>query len=132
MEARPAEAGVATGAVCAAVLVAEVVGIAAMCSAVPLAWLWIGGNVYTATSSLGLDLAVAFLGFVGSTVILLRTLARLDSTWVSLRRSQGHEQEEGALSRIVVYAVALALGVFILWYYLFSSAYVMPFMGNGQ
>ena len=132
MEARPAGAGFGKSAASAAVLAAEVIGIAAMCSVVPLGWLWIGGRVYTATSSLGLDLMVAFLGFVGSTVLLLRMLARLDGTWVSLRQSQGHDQEEGALSRIVVYAVGLALAAFILWYYLFSSAYVMPFMGNGM
>jgi hypothetical protein len=129
---RPGAAGVGKGTVCAGVLALEIAGTFAMCSLIPIAWLWIGGRVYSATGSLAADLGVAFLGFVMTLIFLVRGLARLDSTWVNLRHSLGHEQEEGALSRIVVYSVGLALALFVLWYYVLTDAYVMPFMGNGQ
>jgi hypothetical protein len=109
-------------------LALEITGVVAMCSLVPFAWLWLGGQVYTGTHSLALDGAVAFFGFVATTVVLLRSLASLDTTWMDMRRRQGHEQEEGALPRIVVIAITLTLVAFMLWYYLFSSAYVLPFM----
>ena len=129
---RPAAAGAVKGTACAGVLALEIAGTFAMCSLIPIAWLWVGGRVYSATGSLAADLGVAFLGFVVTLVFMVRGLARLDSTWVSMRHSLGHEQEEGALSRIIVYAVGLALALFVLWYYVLTDAYVMPFMGNGQ
>ena len=50
----------------AALIALEGFGTVLMWAPIPLAWLWIGGRVYTVTGSLGADLAVAFLGFVAT------------------------------------------------------------------
>lgn len=109
-------------------LVVEAIGSLSMWAAIPLAWLWIGGRVYDATASLGADLGVAFFGFAGSTVLALAALNRVDSVWVGLRRRAGHDQDEGALEQVLVVSTALGLVMFLIWYYLLTDAFVMPFM----
>ena len=118
----------ATNVACALILVLEAVGSLAMWAAIPLAWLWIGGRVYALTGSLAADAAVAFFGFVGTLLVMLSVLRRLDRGWIALRRQAGYEQEDGALSQVVTVSVTFALVVFFAWYYFFSDAYVLPFM----
>jgi hypothetical protein len=118
----------ATNAGCTLVLALECVGSLAMWAAIPLAWLWIGGRVYSLTSSLGLDVLVAFAGFVATLVLAVALLRRLDEIWIRLRLRAGYEQEEGALTEVVTISATLALLLFVGWYYLFSHAYVIPFM----
>jgi hypothetical protein len=118
----------ATSAACGALLALEALGSVVMWAGIPLAWLWIGGRVYSLTASLGADIGVAFLGFVLTLFAALSGLRRIDRGWIALRRRAGYEQEEGALSQIVVVSATLALVMFIGWYYLFSHAYVIPFM----
>jgi hypothetical protein len=113
---------------CTLVLVLECVGALAMWAAIPLAWLWIGGRVYSLTSSLGLDVLVVFAGFVATLVLVVALLRRLDATWIALRQRAGYEQKEGALTEVVTVSATLALLLFVAWYYLFSHAYVIPFM----
>jgi hypothetical protein len=115
--------------IAAGILVIEVIGAAAMWVPVPFAWLWIGGQVYRLTGSLAADGAVAFLGFVATVVLLLAALRRLDRLWVVLRKRTGYDQEDGALAEVVTVTAAFGLVAFLLWYYFFSSAYVLPFMG---
>jgi hypothetical protein len=122
----------AAGVACTAVLAVEVIGSVLMWVAVPLAWLWIGGRVYAATGSLGADGAVAFFGFVGTTLLAVKLLRRVDSVWIALRRQAGHDQDEGALTEVVAISATFGIVAFMLWYYLFSHAYVLPFMGTGQ
>jgi hypothetical protein len=118
----------ATNIACVLVLALESIGSLAMWAAIPLAWLWIGGRIYSFTGSLGLDLAVAFLGFVLTLFLALSGLRRLDRGWIALRQRAGYEQKEGALSQVVTVSATLALITFTAWYYLFSHAYVIPFM----
>ena len=117
-----------TTVACAAILGIEAIGSLAMWAGIPLLWLWIGGRVYSLTGSLGADAAVAFLGFVGTLFLALSGLRHLDRGWIALRRRAGYEQEEGALPQVVTVSATLALITFIAWYYLFSHAYVIPFM----
>ena len=119
-----AGAGLARGLL----LVIEAAGSLAMWAGIPLAWLWLGGRVYSVTGSLGADLSVAFFGFVLTLFAALSGLRRVDGRWVALRRRAGYDQEEGALPQIVVVSATLALLLFFAWYYLFSHAYVIPFM----
>jgi hypothetical protein len=123
-----AAARLPTNVACAALLALEAVGSLAMWAGIPLAWLWIGGRVYSVTTSLGADLGVAFLGFVLTLFAALWGLRRIDRGWIALRRRAGYEQEEGALPQVVTFSATLALLIFIAWYYLFSHAYVIPFM----
>jgi hypothetical protein len=117
-----------TSLACALLLGVEALGSLLMWAGIPLAWLWIGGRVYSLTGSLGLDLGVAFLGFVLTLFAALAGLRRVDRTWIALRRRSGYEQKEGALSQVVTVSATLALVMFIAWYYGFSHAYVIPFM----
>jgi hypothetical protein len=125
---RTAVARGATGTACGLLLAIEAPGSLVMWAGIPLAWLWIGGRVYSLTGSLGADVGIAFLGFVGTLFVALWGLRRVDQGWIALRQRAGYEQEEGALSQIVTVSATLALLMFIAWYYLFSHAYVIPFM----
>lgn len=58
----------------------------------------------------------------------MRALAQLDQTWIALRRRAGHRQSQGALTQVVVVSATLGIGAFLLWYYLFSKAFILPFM----
>jgi hypothetical protein len=114
-----------------AVLALEVLGALLMWAPVPLAWLWIGGRVYAATGSLAADGFVGFLGFIGTLIVLVALLRRLDDLWLGLRRAAGYDQREGALQEVVTISGAFGLVAFTLWYYVFSHAYVLPFMPSG-
>jgi hypothetical protein len=127
-EAETISRGRLANAASAAVLALEAVGAVLMWAPIPLAWLWIGGRVYSASGSLAADAFVAFFGFVATVVALLWTLRRIDLVWIALRRRAGHEQEEGALSEVVAISGALGIVCFFAWYYFFSHAYVLPFM----
>jgi hypothetical protein len=115
----------------AAVFAVETLGALLMWAPIPLAWLWIGGRVYAATGSLAADGLVGFLGFIGTVVLLVAGLRRIDVVWIGLRRQAGHDQKEGALQEIVAISGAFGIVAFMLWYYLFSHAYVLPFMPSG-
>ena len=116
---------------CAALVVVELVGYLAMWLPIPVLWMWIGSRVYLATSSLGLDLLVAFGGFGISTLLASRGLSRLDRKWVELRQQAGHDQREGALSRVVIVSTTVLLAAFWVWFHILEEAFVIPFMPTG-
>jgi hypothetical protein len=99
-----------------------------MWAPIPLAWMWVGGQVFSATGSLAADGAVAFLGFMATTWLAMAALNRLDAVWVALRRKAGHEQKQGALTQVVVVSATLGILVFLAWYYVIERAFVLPFM----
>jgi hypothetical protein len=109
-------------------LAVEVVGSLTMWTAIPLGWIWAAGAVYQATDSLAVGGLAALLGLAVSEVLMAKGLARVDAGWVALRRRSGHVQKDGALTRIVVATAALGLLAFLLWYYVLSHAFVLPFM----
>ena len=113
---------------CAAVLIAEALGTLVLWAPLPFAWIWIGGRAYALTGSLFADGSVALLGFAVSAFLAMRALARLDETWIGLRRRAGYTQSQGALTQVVVVSATLGIGAFLLWYYLFSKAFILPFM----
>jgi hypothetical protein len=114
-----------------AVVVVEAVGAALLWGPIPLAWLWIGGRIYALTGSLAADGFIGFAGFVVSVLLVVAALRRIDLVWISLRRRAGHDQAEGALQEVVAISGAFGIVGFMLWYYLFSHAYVLPFMPSG-
>ena len=115
-------------AACAVVLAAEAFGTLVLWAPLPFAWIWIGGRAYALTGSLLADGSVALLGFAASAFLAMRGLARLDQSWIALRRRAGYAQREGALTQVVVVSATLGIGAFLLWYYLFSKAFILPFM----
>ena len=106
----------------------EVAGTALTFTLMPLAWFWLSKQAGSATGSLSISLAVVFFGFIASMVFIVRLLQRVDLVWIELRQRSGYRQGEGALTRVVVGAVTLALLAFYAWYYLLSDAYLLPFM----
>jgi hypothetical protein len=112
-------------------LAVETAGTVLLWGPLPLAWLWIGGRIYALTGSLAADAFIGFAGFIGSVVLVVAGLRRIDVVWISLRRRAGHAQPEGALQEVVAISGAFGLLGFALWYYLFSHAYVLPFMPSG-
>jgi hypothetical protein len=122
-------AGRAANAACAVVLLAvEALGTLLMWVAMPLAWLWVGGRVFAVTGSLAADLGGAFFGFVATTILAMIALNRIDRFWIRLRRRAGHDQTQGALPQVAVVSATLGLVLFVLWYYVFSNAFIIPFM----
>src|SRR4051812_28121043 len=113
---------------CAAVLATEALGTLLLWAPLPFAWIWVGGRTYALTGSLLADGSVALLGFAASAFLAMRALARLDQSWIALRRRAGYVQREGALTQVVVVSATLGIGAFLLWYYLFSKAFILPFM----
>jgi hypothetical protein len=120
-----------TQAASVAVVVVEAIGAVLLWGPIPLAWLWIGGRIYSLTGSLAADGFIGFAGFVVSVLAVVWGLRRVDSVWISLRRRAGHDQAEGALQEVVAISGAFGIVGFMLWYYLFSHAYVLPFMPSG-
>jgi hypothetical protein len=110
------------------VLAAEAFGTLVLWAPLPFAWIWIGGRVYAVTGSLLADGSIALLGFAASAVLAMRGLARLDEVWITLRRHAGYSQSQGALTQVVVVSATLGIAAFLLWYYLLSNAFILPFM----
>ena len=115
-------------AACTAVLAAEAFGTLLLWAPLPFAWIWIGGRAYALTGSLFADGVVALGGFATCAWLAMRALARLDQTWIALRRRAGYAQSQGALTQVVVVSATLGLLGFLVWYYLLSHAFILPFM----
>jgi hypothetical protein len=113
---------------CAAVLTAEVLGAFLMWAPIPLACVWTAARIYDATDSLFAAGGVALLGLALAEGLAVKALARIDSSWVALRRRAGHDQPQGAITRVVVVSATLGLLGFFVWYYLLSNAFIIPFM----
>lgn len=109
-------------------LAVEAIGSLSMWAPIPLAWVWVAARVYEATGSLLAAGITALLGLLGTTLLAMAALTRVDTVWVRLRRRAGYEQKEGALNQIVVVSATLGLLAFTVWYYLLSKAYIIPFM----
>jgi hypothetical protein len=103
-----------------------------MWAPIPLAWVWAGARLYDATESLVAAGGITLLGLLATTILAMKALARIDTVWIALRRRAGHDQAEGALTQIVVVSATLGLILFLVWYYLLSTAFVLPFMGPSQ
>jgi hypothetical protein len=100
-----------------------------MWAAIPVAWFWVGARVYDATGSVAADGAVALLGFIGTTILAMSLLARIDGAWVALRRRGGHPQAKGALPQVVIVTATVGIGAFVLWFYVLGDRhFIIPFM----
>jgi hypothetical protein len=125
---QPAPARRVANAASAAVVAVEVISSLLMWAAIPIAWMWVGARVYDATGSLAVDMGVALLGFLATTALAMRALNRLDRVWIALRRRAGHDQVKGALTQVVVVSATLGIVLFLVWFYILSHAFILPFM----
>lgn len=82
----------------------------------PVAWLWIASQVDYLAESTFLGIMVAFFGILASAMGTLALAGRLDRVWRLLRRAAGHDQREGALTRIFGGSALIALAAFGFWF----------------
>lgn len=111
-------------------LAVEILGSLLMWGPVPLAWLWVGARAYDVSGSIVLDGSVVLSGFLATWIVVMGGLSRVDGAWVVLRRRAGHEQPQGALIQVVIASAALGILLFLLWFYVFERAFVIPFLGS--
>ena len=97
------------------VLVAEFVACLTLWGPQPLAWLWVGSQINYQTGSVTFGIAVAFAGMIGTLMLTLAVLARLDRMWRILRRAAGYEQQQGVLVRIFATTAVVAGVGFAFW-----------------
>lgn len=83
---------------------------------IPLAWLWVAGQVDYQTSSLSTALLVAFTGLLATLLGALMLLKRIDHAWILARRAAGIDQRTGVMPRIFA-ATAVVGGIaFAVWF----------------
>jgi hypothetical protein len=82
----------------------------------PYAWLWIGSQVQYQTGFVMAGIGTILLGCMASLLLTMAAAKRVDHAWKLVRRAAGHDQDQGALERIFVLAVAVAVLVFGFWF----------------
>ena len=92
----------------------------------PYGWLWVGSQVQYVTDSVSLGILCAFLGLLGSLMLGLVLLKRLDRAWILVRRAAGYDQREGMLARIFGTSAIVSGILFAIWFFLFSGASLAP------
>jgi hypothetical protein len=112
-----------------AVLGLEVLGSFLMWAPIPVAWIWVAARIVDSTGSVALGGGAALLGLAATTMLMITLLARIDRVWISLRRQSGRDQDQGALSQVVVVSVTLVIVAFMIWS-ISNRAVIIPFMPN--
>jgi hypothetical protein len=109
-----------------AVLVLEFLACLTLWGPQPLAWLWVGSQINYQTGSVTLGIAVAFAGMIGTLMVTLAVLARLDRLWRILRRAAGHEQQQGVLVRMFASTAVVAAAAFAFWFLIIQGPSPYP------
>jgi hypothetical protein len=97
-------------------IVAEALVLATLWGPQPAGWLWIGSHVFHETGSVTVGIVVAFLGMLVTIFGTIKLAMLLDRAWTLVRRASGHEQRKGALERMVVVSMAIAVTAFLVWF----------------
>jgi len=83
---------------------------------IPLAWLWVAGQIDYQTSSIASALLVAFTGLLATLLGALMLQKRIDHAWILARRAAGIDQRTGVMARIFA-ATAVVGGIaFAVWF----------------
>ena len=82
----------------------------------PLAWLWIGSQVDYLTGFVTAGIGTVMIGCLASLLLTMMAAKRVDHAWMLVRRAAGHRQERGALERIFVVSVGIAVVAFGVWF----------------
>lgn len=84
---------------------------------VEIAWLWVGSQLQSKTDSLGLALAVTFVGILVYVIGLIFVLKWLELAWRSVRRSEtGGTEAANVLEFVFVVAVGVMATAFAVWF----------------
>jgi hypothetical protein len=87
----------------------------------PAAWLWIGSQVDYQTGYVTAGIGTVMIGCLASLMLTMALAKRVDHAWQLVRRAAGHRQERGALERIFVVSVGIAVVVFGIWFILIEG-----------
>jgi hypothetical protein len=87
----------------------------------PAAWLWIGSQVDYQTGYVTAGIGTVMIGCLTSLMLTMALAKRVDHAWRLVRRAAGHRQERGALERIFVVSVGIAVVVFGIWFILIEG-----------
>ena len=87
----------------------------------PLGWLWVGSQVDYQTGYVTAGIATIMLGCLASLFLTMALAKRVDHGWKLVRRAAGYRQERGALERIFVVSVGVALFLFAIWFFVIEG-----------
>ena len=87
----------------------------------PLGWLWVGSQVDYLTGYVTAGISTVLLGCLASLMLTMAIAKRVDHAWKLVRRAAGHHQERGALERIFVASVAIAVLGFLVWFFIIEG-----------
>jgi|SRR5215210_241282 len=89
---------------------------------VPVAWLYIGGRVQGATSSLGLTLLTMLVGVVASIAVIVPALSWLNLKHGALREARGLDSHgQTALEGIMTISALIAVVAFVIWFFIIEG-----------
>jgi hypothetical protein len=124
--AAPEEAGARRRRLDAALATLLLLAMAFVCLSfwgpLPAAWLWVGSHVQYWTGSVSTGILSAFVGLLACLFVGLIVCKQLDRAWILVRRAAGHDQRQGAISRVFAITCGLGTLVFTAWLVFFSGA----------
>ena len=98
---------------------------------VPLAALWVGSQVQSATDSVGLALLAMAVMVIGSLAMLVPFLGWLNRKHMEVRVARGRQDlGPAALEGVMVVSAGIALVAFMVWFFFLSGASPLPFHGG--
>ena len=94
----------------------------------PLLWLWVGGQIQGATTSVGAAVVAAFAGAVVTIVLVAGVLSKLSNVYRANQQARGREDPgHFVLEAVLVTSAGIALVAFLLWFFIFAGAAPLPF-----
>ena len=89
---------------------------------VPVAWLYIGGRVQGATSSLGLTLLAMLVGVIASIAVIVPARSWLNLKHGALREARGLDSHgQTALEGIMTISALIAVVAFVVWFFIIEG-----------
>ena len=84
----------------------------------PMGWMWVGSQVEYHTGAVTAGISTIMFGTLASLLLTMVLAKQVDYWWKLTRRASGHHQERGALERIFVLAIGVALVVSSIWFFI--------------
>ena len=81
----------------------------------PIAWLWVASQVQYLTDNVFVGITAGFIGLIGSLLLGLVILKRLDSAWILVRRAAGYDQRQGRMGAIFAICCVVGTIAFTFW-----------------
>jgi ABC-type transport system involved in multi-copper enzyme maturation permease subunit len=114
-------------------LVIMFVGSLVLWVGMPLAALFVGSRVQSATDSIGVAMLAMAGVVIGSLVVLLPFLGWLNRKHMEVRVARGRQDlGSAALEGVIVVSATVAVVAFAIWFFFFAGSSPIPFQGSGQ